>query len=319
MSSSSLLSFLDAPVVVGDPGGCAAYVNPAFETCFAVSAETVTGQPLASLFEGGVREAVLRAVAEVCSEGRSTRFRIRHGGLGFGGLASPIIAEDARVGFVILFSESAPEDERVLALQRQMKEPLADVVRVLDELGDASAARRGALLEEGMRFAERVQKSYDELGSLLGGARGSSGAARARTDGFDPGSAVGDAAAKISSRFADAEIALDVRVAPLLPSVRGREELLVEAVSGLLESRLEASGPGATVVVSARLLDRGDAPSVIVAVLDPLGAVGEGSDDVESEPEIVRRAVHALGGDIRTTIDATTGRVTGIRLPAMKV
>lgn len=31
MSQPSLLSFLDAPVVVGDPDGRAAYVNPAFE------------------------------------------------------------------------------------------------------------------------------------------------------------------------------------------------------------------------------------------------------------------------------------------------
>ena len=47
MSSLSLLSFLDAPLVVGDPDGRAAYVNPAFEVRFAASAETVIGQPLA--------------------------------------------------------------------------------------------------------------------------------------------------------------------------------------------------------------------------------------------------------------------------------
>jgi hypothetical protein len=70
--------------------------------------------------------------------------------------------------------------------------------------------------------------------------------------------------------------------------------------------------------VSARLLDRGDAPSVIVAVLDPHGTEEGDAADVDSEPEIVCRAVQALGGDIRTTIDATSGRVTGIRLPAMK-
>ncbi|MGI9590249.1 MAG: PAS domain-containing protein, partial [Myxococcota bacterium] len=197
MSSASLLSFLDAPVVVGDPDGCAAYVNPAFETCFAVSAETVTGQPLASLFEGGVREAVLQAVAEVCAEGRSTRFRVRHGGLGYGGLASPIVAEDARVGFVILLFESAPEDERALALQRQLREPLSEISRVLDELGDADVERRRLLLDDAQRAAGLVRKTSDELGGLLGGARGASGAARTRIDGFDPGAAIGTSAAKI--------------------------------------------------------------------------------------------------------------------------
>ena len=63
MSSGTLLAFLDAPVVVGDPEGRAAYVNPAFETRFAVASAAATGAPLASLFDGGVREAVLRAVA----------------------------------------------------------------------------------------------------------------------------------------------------------------------------------------------------------------------------------------------------------------
>jgi len=318
LSASSLLSFLDAPVVVGDPDGCAAYVNPAFETCFAVSAETVTGQPLASLFEGGVREAMLQAVAEVCAEGRSTRFRVRHGTRGYGGLASPIVAEDARVGFVILLFESAPEDERALALQRQMREPLAEISRALDELGDADAGRRGSLLDDALRAAGTMRKTFDELGGLLGGARGATGAGRTRTDGFDPGSAIGTAAAAISSRYAEADVTLEVRVPPLLPAVRGREELLTDAVTGMLESRLAISRAGSTVVVSARLLDRGDAPAVIIAVLDTHRGDRSEPDLGESEPEPVIRSVHALGGDIRTTTDPASGRVTGIRLPALK-
>lgn len=318
MSASSLLSFLDAPVVVGDPDGCAAYVNPAFEICFAVSAESVTGLPLASLFEGGVREAVLRAVAEVCSDGKSARFRLRHGGLGYGGLASPIIAQDERVGVVIVLLESAPEDERVLSLQRLMREPLTEISRVLDELGDADAPRRRVLLEDGMRAATGVRKTHDELVGILGSARTGSDATRSRSDGFDPGAAVGDAAAQISSRYAAAEVALEVRVSPLLPPVRGREEILVEALSSLLEGRLDASQAGSSVVVSAKLLDRGDVPSVIIAVLDQHGDPAGGGELGDDEPAAVCRAVQALGGDIRTTRDPNSGRVTGIRLPALK-
>ncbi len=33
-AEQSLLSFMDAPVVVGDPDGAAVYVNPAFEARF---------------------------------------------------------------------------------------------------------------------------------------------------------------------------------------------------------------------------------------------------------------------------------------------
>ncbi|MGI9590275.1 MAG: hypothetical protein ACR2P8_02820, partial [Myxococcota bacterium] len=113
-------------------------------------------------------------------------------------------------------------------------------------------------------------------------------------------------------------VVLEVRVPPLLPSVRGREELLVEALSSMLASRLAVCQAGSTVVVSARLLDRGDAPAVIIAVLDQHGAEAAGADLGEAEPEAVQRAVQALGGDIRTTTDPASGRVTGIRLPALK-
>ena len=74
-STLSLLSFLDAPVLVGDPEGRAAYVNPAFESRFGVTAEGVTGRPLAGLFDGALREAMLRAVADVCARGTTARFR----------------------------------------------------------------------------------------------------------------------------------------------------------------------------------------------------------------------------------------------------
>ena len=38
-AEQSLLSFLDAPVIVGDPEGRAVYVNPAFQSRFGITAE----------------------------------------------------------------------------------------------------------------------------------------------------------------------------------------------------------------------------------------------------------------------------------------
>jgi PAS domain-containing protein len=63
MDGVSLLSFLDAPVLVGDPEGRVIYVNPAFERRFCQDDESVQGAELVSLFEGGGREAILNAVA----------------------------------------------------------------------------------------------------------------------------------------------------------------------------------------------------------------------------------------------------------------
>ena len=73
----SLISFLDSPFLVGDPNGCIVYVNPAFERCFAAGDNQLLGREMATLFAGGGREAVLAAVAEVCENGSTARFRMR--------------------------------------------------------------------------------------------------------------------------------------------------------------------------------------------------------------------------------------------------
>ena len=130
----SLLSFLDAAVIIGDPDGRAVYVNPAFESRFGIAADAVHDRTLAELFEGGGREAVLNAVAEVCEYGESVRFRVRERGVGFAAVASPIVAEDARVGVVILLKEEVEGIERLLSLHREIQDPLDELANCLELL-----------------------------------------------------------------------------------------------------------------------------------------------------------------------------------------
>jgi hypothetical protein len=317
MSAPSLLSFLGSPVAVGDPDGRAAYVNPAFERDFSVSAERITGQPLASLFEGGVREAVLQAVAEVCEKGTSARFRVRHGSIGYAGLASPIVAQDARVGCVILFSESAPDDERVHALEREGHAPVEELGRVLDELSEHAAVgsdkRVVALLEDGLKAVERLRKQSAELHQLLGGRR----PARPRSDRFDPAQVAGDVAARVSEEFARCGVGLEMRIPAQLPRVAGDANGFGEALDGLLRARLVESGAGSSVTLQARTVERGDAAFVVIAVTDSHGEAGV-PDSAEPEPEAVRRTVQEMGGELRTTSDPVAGRTTAIRLHASK-
>ena len=89
---------------MGDPDGRAVYVNPAFERDFKVSKSRLSGAPLAGLFEGGAREAVLAAVAGVFRGSPRERFRLREGGKGFEAMASPVEVEGGRVGVVILLT-----------------------------------------------------------------------------------------------------------------------------------------------------------------------------------------------------------------------
>ncbi|HEY5658865.1 MAG TPA: PAS domain-containing protein, partial [Myxococcota bacterium] len=123
----SLLDFIAAPILVGDPDGRAVYVNPCFERKFSVSRKEVTGVALAGLFEGGGREAVLDAVARVCGGAPPARFRLREGETGYMALASAVEAEGGRVGVVILLNEEASVDDRLHGLRRDLLEPLDDL------------------------------------------------------------------------------------------------------------------------------------------------------------------------------------------------
>ncbi len=158
--SRSLLTFLEAAVLVADPGGRAVYANPAFARCFEIQAEGVQGAPLTELFEGGAREAVLTALARSCAESGRVRFFIRHGQIGFTATASPIESDGARVGVLLLFNEEVASEESLLAFHRRLE-------GVIDEISECFAGMRkagGAAPDPGqMRFLEAGGRGLDRL------------------------------------------------------------------------------------------------------------------------------------------------------------
>lgn len=320
MSAPSLLSFVDAPVVVGDPDGRAAYVNPAFESRFSCQAEAVTGQPLANLFDGGVREAVLGAVAEVCAQGSTVRFRVRQSSVGYAAVASPIVAEDARVGVVILLIETTDKEERLLALQREIQQPLDEFVRVFDELLDQNGGqgdeKHRTLVEDGVRALSRIRKWSEELHNLLGGVRR---AASVRPPRLDPGRVVGEAAAQLKDEIETAAVGFEVQVHPDLPQVAGDGSRLELAVKHLLRHRLTDSGTVSSLRVAVRTISRHERTSVVIGVIDAHdGAATPAADPLEPELELLRQVIDELHGDLRVTSDPETGRTTAIRLDALK-
>jgi PAS domain S-box-containing protein len=173
--SVSLLDFLEAPVVVGDPDGRVVYVNSAFESCSGISAAAAKGQPLASLFEGGGREAVLRAVARVCERGEAARFRLRFYEVGYVALASPIKSNEDSVGVVILLTAELESDPRMLALHRGIHEPLDEITRCLAELSEATgglrAPRYRRALDDGARAVAELRKHVEEIQNILEGRK----------------------------------------------------------------------------------------------------------------------------------------------------
>ncbi len=318
IGSVSLLTFLDAPVVVGDPEGRTAYINPAFARRFHPGGEDATGQPLSALFEGGVREAVLKAVVECCEQGRTVRFRLRHAGVGYTAVASPIVAEDARVGVVILLVESGAADERLLALQREIAEPVGELRRVLDELLEQTGGRRDeryrSLVEEGSRALARVQKWSEELTSLIVGRP----AAAQPNASFDAVRVVQDAAARLRGEFAALGIELEVLVPARLPRVRGDGARVELALVRLLQGRLSTARESASVTIAARPIGRGEARSIVISICDAPGGDGLSmADPTEPLPTIVTELVRELGGEIRSASDPLVGRTTAIRFDVL--
>ena len=161
-ASRSLLDFIQTPVLVGDPDGRTVYVNPAFETDFLATAEEVAGQPIANLFAGGGREAVLRAVARVCgakSVSNAERFSVIVEDRGYKALASAVEAEGGRVGVILLLVRETAAEARMQSFGREILAPLDELAASLSNLAEHATTPVGRIaLADSVRCLERVRK-----------------------------------------------------------------------------------------------------------------------------------------------------------------
>lgn len=307
MSASlhSLLSYLDAPVVVGDPQGRAVYANPAFEACFG-GPRGALGRPLAELFEGGAREGVLRAVARVCEVGESVRLRLRERGHGFAAVVSPIVAEDSRVGVVILLQEEVEAAERLMGLHREIQDPLADLAAALDALLEQTGGRRApryrGLLEDGLRALSRLRKWSEELGGVLGVAPG------VAAERFDPAQVVRRVRERVG---AGTEQRLRLLAPSTLPAVAGDPDRLERVLSRMLEGRLGRTPAPVRVVLGARAL-AGDA-GVLIALTEHFTGRAPAAPPADA-PEVAQ-SVEALGARVERVVEPRLGRTTLLHLP----
>ncbi|MDX1648484.1 MAG: PAS domain-containing protein [Myxococcota bacterium] len=306
----SLLAFVDAPVVVGDPQGRAVYANPAFAERIAGGRDVEAGRPLAELFAGGGREAVLRAVARACGPGATARFRVREAGVGYAGVASPIVAEGERVGVVILLKEEVDGGERLLGLVREIAGPLERLGAALDALLEQTGGRRAeryrALVEDGFAELRRARKGLEEMHAVLAGAAGAAGPP-AR---FEPAALMRRVRDRVRARWPDAPT-LEVLAPASLPEASGdpdrTEELLVE-LAGL---RLAADPAPSRLVLGVRAVGGAACRALVLSLCEPPGAAAGG----ECAPAMSERAV-SLGATLHVARDPILGRTTLLRFPA---
>lgn len=314
-ASPSLLSFLETPIIVGDPDGRTVFVNPAFESHFRIPSAEVLGKPLATLFEGGGREAVLEAVAQVCQKGRSMRLRVRDQSTAFTALASPITADGVNVGVVLMLLQDVLEEERLLAFCREISKSVDEVKECFDDLFDQTGGRRSERfrerVEEGMRALDRLRKWNEELrGAAAGASRAASG-----QESFDPVRAVREAVESLSSEAARGRREVEVLLPARLPEAHGDGVRFGAALTSLLRQRLERSA-STSFTVAAKAVGQGDRAAVLISLIEAPPADGRGpAVDAPEAPPLVLEIVSSLGGSVTTTDDEVLGRTTSIRLP----
>jgi len=309
--SRSLLSFVDTPILVADPDGSAVYANPSFEERFALPQGGAQGLPLATIFESGGREEVLRAFADVCEGGPPSRFRLRVGGVGYVALVSPIVTEQARIGAILLLTEEMIGGEKLLAFHRAVQEPVEDLGECLDTLLDQTGGRRSeryrALVEDSLRALQRLRKWTDELQNIaLGRASAATSGGR-----FDVLRLLRSAAAGLEREARGAGCTVEVLAPPQLPSVRGDGERLEAALVHWLRARV-ARTAAHSLTLAAKALPMGKSSAVLLLVTEGTPGRADGAAAAEPELELLRDTIASLGGNLRITPTEAGGRTTAI-------
>jgi hypothetical protein len=309
--AESLLSYLDAPIVVGDPDGRAVYVNAAFEERFPRAGKSALGLPLAELFDGGAREAVLRAVVSACDSRETARFRLRAGEVGYSAVASPISSAGQAVGVVILFKEELGEAERLLQIHREMQGALDDLSGTLDTLFEQTGGRRNpqhrVLAEDGIRSIQRLRKWSEEMQAAIAGRPSAS-----RSQRIASGEMLARTAER-AERIAEGEgIAVNLLVPGTLPEFVGDEARLSGVLQRMLDARIAAQPPPERITLGARVAGAGAERALLVSFSELRTG---GYDAPFADAPVVDEALGQLGATKHGSSIRRLGRCTVLRIP----
>lgn len=306
--SISLLGYVQTPILVGDPEGRIVYANPTFCSIFCAEGEDPIGRPLATVFGGGAREVVLSATAAVLEGGRASRLQLREAGRGYTGLASPIDAEDDRVGVIMVLLEEPSNEDQLGGLVEEIAAPLGEA---LDSIRTAASEPEGVLTErqhellEGSRGSlEEAQQWRRELQRAMRGGKRAQGR-------FDVAGVILRVADRLRQQLGE-ELDLEVLMPPDLPRIVGTPALLDRLLSQLVRLRLDESRTGEPLMLLARRIEAEGDGSVLVSLVDrPEASRRQGSGH---PPEMLQQGLLAFGGESVCVEDSLIGRVTSMRL-----
>ncbi len=304
----SLLAHLQTPILVGDPDGCIVYANPSFRSRFCQIGDDPMGQPLAMVFGGGAREVVLGVTAEVLQRGQSARMQIREGDYAYTGLASPIEAEDDRVGVIMVLLEEQSNEEYITGLADEIAEPIADVVLSLQKLAltleNQLSDYPTALLERGMRSAESAGKWLRDLQVAIRGGKPQQGR-------FDVSNSILRVVDRVSNDMEN-DVDFEVLMPPNLPRVSGTSVVFERLLTHLVCQRIDEARTGECLTLLARTLGGEQPRGVVVSLVDLPDADRRSATGFP--PEFVTQGLASMGGEAICVEDSSAGRVTLMHL-----
>ena len=309
----SLLAHLQTPILVGDPDGCIVYANPAFRDRFCQADEDPMGQALAMVFGGGAREVVLTATAEVLERGQPARLQIREGEYGYAGLASPIEAEDDRVGVVMVLLEEQSSEDYLTGLAEEIGEPIMEAIQALQGFSQNLAGRledeEQAILARGMRSIETAQKWLRELQVAIRGGKPQQGR-------FDVTNSILRVAERVANE-SETKVDLEVLMPPNLPRVAGTTVVFERLLTQLVRQRIDEAKADQPLTLLARTLGGDEPRGVLVSLVDVPDSSRRNATG--HPPEAVQQGVASMGGEVICVEDSSAGRVTLMRLTVANV
>ena len=301
----SLLGHLDTPILVGDPEGNVVYANRSFRRRFCADGHDPVGQSIAVVFGGGARETVLKVTADVLRRGQAARLQIREGGTGYVGLASPIEAEDDRVGVVMVMLEEHSNEDHLTGLAEEIALPIAEAQRSLARLAEpCSDDERRAAVEQGVQSLDTAHKWLRELQIAIRGGKVQQGR-------FDAGSCVLRTVDRVRS---EAGTPVEVLMPPNLPRALGTALVFERALLQLVRQRAAETTPGSPLTLLVRPLGVDAVRGILVSVVDCPEVARRGN--FGQPPEALVQAIVSMGGDVTSVEDSLVGRVTSLRLAA---
>jgi hypothetical protein len=224
-------------------------------------------------------------------------------------LASPIEAEDDRVGVVMVLLEEQSSEEYLCGLAEEVAEPTADAFAALQQMGaemsEAFDVRRREIFERALQSVEQAQKSLRDLQVALRGGK-------PRPGRFDITGTVMRVAERVAQET-DGETRVEILMSPNLPRVSGSAGPLERLLLQLIRQRLNEAREGQPLTILGRALGSGAGGGVMVSLVDVPDA--DRRDSTGLPPDAFAQGAQAMGGDVICVEDTNAGRVTSLRLP----